>query len=92
MVLYTIYFYFYNKCILQLCMMVIAVGLSSYNVALFHLINHAYLFIECIKNLTICWGISLFKKQSAGKFIITTQRPYVKDICNNIKIWSQYKI
>jgi NADH-ubiquinone oxidoreductase chain 5 len=28
----------------QLGMMVIAVGLSSYNVALFHLVNHAYYF------------------------------------------------
>ncbi len=28
--------------ILQLGMMVIAVGLSSYNVALFHLVNHAF--------------------------------------------------
>jgi NADH-ubiquinone oxidoreductase chain 5 len=28
----------------QLGMMVIAVGLSSYNVALFHLVNHAFVF------------------------------------------------
>ena len=31
-----------NIKILQLGMMVIAVGLSSYNIALFHLVNHAF--------------------------------------------------
>jgi NADH-ubiquinone oxidoreductase chain 5 len=35
-------------------MMVIAVGLSSYNVALFHLVNHAF-FVERMKNMAICW-------------------------------------
>ena len=28
--------------ILQLGMMVIAIGLSSYNIAIFHLVNHAF--------------------------------------------------
>lgn len=37
----------FNDNNLQLGMMVIAVGLSSYNVALFHLINHA-LTAECM--------------------------------------------
>lgn len=40
-------FFILNNNNLQLGMMVIAVGLSSYNVALFHLINHA-LTIECM--------------------------------------------
>ncbi|KAH0602357.1 uncharacterized protein H6S33_008832 [Morchella sextelata] len=37
----------------QLGMMVIAVGLSSYNVALFHLVNHAFtdLFSACSSSL-----------------------------------------
>ena len=37
-------------------MMVIAVGLSSYNVALFHLVNHAFfVFVERIINMAIYW-------------------------------------
>ena len=49
-VLYHLNIYFFcilNDNNLQLGMMVIAVGLSSYNVALFHLVNHA-LIIECM--------------------------------------------
>jgi hypothetical protein len=52
-----------NDSISQLGMMVIAVGLSSYNVALFHLINHAF-FVEGMKNLAICW------KSKRLKFLI----------------------
>lgn len=36
------FFFFFDDNNLQLGMMVIAVGLSSYNVALFHLVNHAF--------------------------------------------------
>lgn len=32
----------------QLGMMVIAIGLSSYNIALFHLVNHAYMLYKCM--------------------------------------------
>jgi len=39
----------------QLGMMVIAVGLSSYNVALFHLVNHAFFLLEGMENSSICW-------------------------------------
>jgi NADH:ubiquinone oxidoreductase subunit 5 (subunit L)/multisubunit Na+/H+ antiporter MnhA subunit len=38
----------YKSCKKQLGMMVIAVGLSSYNVALFHLISHAFFYIGCM--------------------------------------------
>lgn len=44
---------------LQLGMMVIAIGLSSYNIALFHLVNHAYMLYKCMLNSAICWK-SLF--------------------------------
>ncbi len=36
------HFFYKNDSILQLGMMVIAIGLSSYNLALFHLVNHAF--------------------------------------------------
>lgn len=48
----------------QLGMMVVAVGLSSYNIALFHLVNHALpwlallcfaLLCKCMSNSTVCW-------------------------------------
>ena len=42
MVQFTLYFYYFIIVNLQLGMMVIAIGLSSYNLALFHLINHAF--------------------------------------------------
>jgi len=38
--IFYLFYILYN--ILQLGMMVIAVGLSSYNIALFHLVNHAF--------------------------------------------------
>ena len=46
--------------------MVMAVGLSQYNVALMHVVNHAFLRepIHFIVNTPICWNLSKKNKDT----------------------------